>query len=59
MKKFFSIICLVLFISVTLAKKSTTQQAVDAATDLKDKIVETVRCIYFLHSIEYYLFFFE
>jgi hypothetical protein len=44
MNKFFSIICLFLFISASLAKKSTTEQAIDAATDLKDKVVETVCC---------------
>jgi hypothetical protein len=45
MNKLFSIICLVLFISASLAKKkSTTEQAIDAATDLKDNVVKTVCC---------------
>jgi hypothetical protein len=50
MNKFLSIICLTLFISAALAKKSATEQAAEAATELKDKVVEKVRniflCIY-------------
>jgi len=47
MNKFLSIFCLTLFISASLAKKSTTEQAAQTAAELKDKVVETVRCVYF------------
>ena len=42
MNRFLSLICIALFISATFAKKSATEQAVDAAADLKDKVVEKV-----------------
>jgi cytochrome c5 len=55
MNKFLSIICLALFISASLAKKSTTDKAVDAAADLKDKVVETVCYILsFFFSLTFY-----
>jgi hypothetical protein len=43
MNKFLSIICLTLFISACLAKKSATEQAAETAAELKDKVVEKVR----------------
>ncbi len=48
MNKFLSIFCLALFISASLAKKSATEQAADAAAELKDKVVEKVCYVYFL-----------
>ena len=42
MKTFLSLVCFALFISASLAKKSNTEKAVDAAADLKEKVVETV-----------------
>ena len=43
MNKIISILCLILFVSASLAKqKSATEQAVDAAAELKDKVVGTV-----------------
>ena len=42
MNKFISIFCLILFISASLAKQSTTDRAADAAAEIKDKVVETV-----------------
>jgi NAD(P)H-dependent FMN reductase len=47
MNKFLSILCLTLFISGSLAKKSATEQAADAAAELKDKVVEKVYLAYF------------
>lgn len=53
MNKFLSILCLALFISASLAKKSATEQAADAAAELKDKVVEKVCCVvFYLHSID-------
>ncbi|CAF1514156.1 unnamed protein product, partial [Adineta ricciae] len=42
LNKFFSLICIALFITVTFAEKSATQQVVEAATpaDRKDKVIE-------------------
>ena len=42
MNKFLSILCLTLFLSATLAKKSATEQAAETAAELKDKVVEKV-----------------
>ena len=57
MNKFLSIFCFVLLISTSIAKKSTTEQAAQAASELKDKVVETVRLsIYlfiYLHFLTY------
>jgi hypothetical protein len=50
MNKFLSILCLTLFISASLAKKSATEQAVDTAAELKDKVVEKV-CFFIYFSL--------
>ncbi len=46
MNKLFSIIFLALFITCSLAAKSATEKAANAASDLKDKVVETVCCFF-------------
>ena len=42
MNKLLAILCLTLFISASLAKKSATDQAAETAAQLKDKVVEKV-----------------
>jgi hypothetical protein len=59
MNKLLSIFCLALFVSASLAKKSTTEQAAEVAGQLKDKVVETVRYVHFLftfHSMHVFFF---
>ena len=42
MNKIFVLTCLAVFIAASSAKKSATEQAAETASQMKDKVVETV-----------------